>query len=140
MAISVQEPDPLAARQKVGLGAVLFTIFGAPCAVVTTLSPLAIILGLGSFMGALSPAFHTLDAAQVRIPLQIFAVLGAIINLYVIKYGSSHHQQSANEMTLLEKRKVNLVVGLSIFSLLAVAYETYTHIFVLGMSYFSPSL
>lgn len=43
-------------------------------------------------------------------------------------------------MTVLEKRKVNLVIGLSVFSLLAVAYETFVHIFILGMSYFGPSL
>jgi adenylate cyclase len=136
----VEIPDPFAARQRIGLGSVLFTIFGAPCAVVTTLSPLAIILGLGSLMGALSPIFGTLDAAQVRIPLQILAVLGACINLYVIKYGNSRQRSDANEMTLLEKRKVNFVIGLSIFSLLAVGYETYVHIFVLGMSYFAPTL
>ncbi len=140
-AISVQPPDQLAMRQRVGLGTVLFSIFGAPCAVVMTLSPLAIILGLGSFMSALSPAFNALDAAQIRIPLQIFSVLGAIINLYVIKHGRSHRLQSdINELTVFEKRKINLVVGLSIISLLAVAYETYVHIFVLGMSYFSPTL
>lgn len=140
-AISVQPPDQLAMRQNVGLGTVLFSIFGAPCAVVTTLSPLAIILGFGSFMSALSPAFNALDVAQIRIPLQIFAVLGAIINLYVIKHGRSHRQPpDTNELTVLEKRKISLVVGLSIFSLLAVAYETYVHIFVLGMSYFSPTL
>jgi class 3 adenylate cyclase len=140
-AIAVQPPDQLAMRPRVGLGMLLFSIFGAPCAVVTTLSPLAIILGLGSFMSALSPAFNALDAAQIRIPLQIFAVLGAIINLYVIKHGRSYRQQpDANELTVLEKRKINLVVGLSIISLLAVAYETYVHIFILGMSYFSPTL
>lgn len=140
-AISAQQPDPLATRQKVGLGTVLFTIFGAPCAVVITLSPLAIALGLGSVMGALSPAFNTLDAAQIRIPLQIFAVLGAIINLYVIRRGNLQRQQfDTSTLTVHEKHKVNFVIGLSIFSLLAVAYETYVHIFVLGMSYFSPTL
>jgi len=136
----VEQPDPFAMRQKMSLGSILFTIFGAPCAIVTTLSPLAILLGLGSFMGALAPAFHTLDAAQVRIPLQIFAVLGAFINLYVIKYGHARQRPEASEMTLLEKRKVNFVIGLSVFSLLAVGYETYVHIFVLGMSYFAPTL
>lgn len=140
-AAPTQQPDPLAIRQKISLGAVLFTIFGAPCAVVTTLSPLAILLGFGAFMSALGPAFGALDAAQIRIPLQIFAILGAAINLYVIKYGSSHRQQpDANELTILEKRKVNFMAGLSVFSLLAVAYEIYVHIFVLGMSYFSPTL
>ncbi|MBI1887995.1 MAG: adenylate/guanylate cyclase domain-containing protein [Nitrosomonadales bacterium] len=140
-AISVQQPDPLATRQKVGLGTVLFTIFGAPCAVAITLSPLAIALGLGSVMGALSPAFNTLDAAQIRIPLQVFAVLAAIINLYVIRRGNLQRQQfDTSALTAHEKYKVNFVIGLSVFSLLAVAYETYIHIFVLGMSYFSPTL
>jgi len=140
-AVPVQQPDPLAARQRIGLGTVLFTIFGAPCAVTTALSPLALVLGLGSLMGALAPVLNTLDAAQIRIPLHILAVLGAAINLYVIRRGNSQRQQSgANELTLFEKRKVNFVVALSIVSLLAVAYEIYVHIFVLGMSYFSPTL
>lgn len=139
--ITALQPDQITNRQRVGLGTVLFSIFGAPCAVVTTLSPLAIMLGLGAFMSALSPAFDALDTAQIRIPLQIFAVLGAIINLYVIKHGRSHRQQPVEyELTLFEKRKIKLVIGLSIFSLLAVAYETYVHIFVLGMSYLSPTL
>ncbi len=61
VAISIQQSDPLTKRQKVGLGTVLFTIFGVPCAVASTLSPLAIILGLGSFMVAISPVLNTLD-------------------------------------------------------------------------------
>lgn len=140
-AILAQPPDPLATRQKAGLGTALFTIFGAPCAVAATLSPLAIVLGLGSFMGALSPVFDILDAVQIRIPLQILAVLGASINLYVIQRGNSQRQTvGLNELTVLEKRKVSIVIALSVFSLLAVVYETYVHIFVLGMSYFSPTL
>ena len=140
-AILAQPPDPLVARQRVSLGTVLFTIFGAPCAVATSLSPLAVALSFGSLMGALAPVLHFLDAAQIRIPLQTLAVLGAIINLYVIRRGRSQQQVSTpNDLTVLEKRKVNLVIVLSILSLLAVVYETYVHIFVLGMSYFSPTL
>ena len=140
-AILAQPSDPLVARQRVGLGTVLFTIFGAPCAVATSLSPLAVALSFGSLMGALAPVLHFLDAAQNRIPLQVLAVLGAMINLYVIRRGKSQQQASTpNDLTVLEKRKVNLVIALSILSLLAVVYETYVHIFVLGMSYFSPTL
>ncbi len=140
-AISAQELDPLTKRQRMSLGTVLFTIFGAPCAAGTLLSPLAILLGVGSFMGALSPILHTLDTAQIRIPLQIFAVLGAFINLYVIRRGRAHYQAfDINELTRFEKRKIHFMAGLSIFSLAAVAYEIYVHIFVLGMSYFSPVL
>jgi adenylate cyclase len=139
--LPVQQPDPLALRRRVGLGTVLFTIFGAPCAVATALSPLAIALGLGSLMGALAPVMNTLDAAQIRIPLHVLAVAGALVNLYVIKRGASQRRQAgADGLTLLEKRKVLFVAGLSIFSLLAVAREIYVHIFVMGMSYFRPSL
>jgi hypothetical protein len=106
-----------------------------------TLSPLAILLGLGSFMGAISPVFETLDAAQIRIPLQLFAVLQAQSSTCTSSSAGILRQQgNAIELTTLEKRKVNFVAGLSILALLAVAYETYVHIFVLNMSYFSPSL
>jgi adenylate cyclase len=137
---SAEQPDPLATRQKMGLGTALFTIFGVPCVVATTLSPLALVLGIGSLMGALSPVLGTLDAAPIRIPLQVFAVLGAMINLYVIGRARSRQHSDANELTLLEKRKTAFVTGLSILALLGVAYETYVHIFVLGMSYFAPPL
>ncbi len=140
-AIPVRQADPLVTRQRVGLGTVLFTIFGVPCAVASTLSPLAIALGLGALMSSLGPTLHALDAAQIRIPLQLFAVTGAIINLYVVKQGNSRRRRfDSGELTALEKRKMNFVTGLSILSLSAVLYETYVHIFVLGMSYFSPSL
>jgi adenylate cyclase len=137
----IPQQDQLVKRQRMGLGAVLFSIFGAPCAVVTTISPLALILGLGSLMGALGPVFNTLDAAQIRIPLQIFAITGALVNLYVIKHGRFHRQRlKAEELTTFEKRKINFVIGLSLASLLSVCYEIYVHSFVLGMSYFSPTL
>jgi len=128
------------ARQKMGLGTILFTIFGVPCATATTLSPLAVILGAGSLMSALSPVLNALDVAQIRIPLQLFAVLGASINLYVIWLARSHRKQAAADLTLFEKRKTLLLSGFSMLALLAVAYETYVHIFVLGMSYLAPSL
>ena len=119
------------------LGSVLFAIFGAPCAAVTILSPLAIMLGMGALIGSIAPALGVLDSPLVRIPLQLFAVSGAAISLYVIWHGRSQHAQSGGEqLTLLEKRKVTAVIWLSIVSLLAVAFEAYAHIFIHGASYF----
>lgn len=140
-AVPIGQNDPIVMRQRVGLGTVLFTIFGVPCAVATTLSPIAVILGLGAFMGALGPTLHTLDAAQIRIPLHLFAIAGATVNLYVIRQAHLRRRQFGTDgPTVHEKRKVNFVIGLSVLSLSAVLYETYVHVFVLGMSYFSPSL
>ena len=135
--IPAAQPDPLARRQAVSLGAVLFAILGAPCAATVILSPLAVVLGLGATFGALAPLMGALDAAPVRIPLQILAVLGAIINLYVIAYGRAQRQKAGDfEPTRLEKNKVTLVAALSIFSLLAVAFEMYAHVFIEKMSLF----
>ncbi len=139
--VSTQSIDPVVVRQRASLGTILFTLLGAPCAATAVLSPLAIVLGLGSLMGAMAPVFKVLDAAEVRIPLQVLAVLGALANFYVLRRSFADGQGSIfSALTSLEKRKVKLVLGLSVFTLLAVAYETYVHIVVLGMSYFSPTL
>ncbi len=129
--------DPIRNRQTVGLGAVLFAILGAPCAAMSILGPLALVLGASSALGAIGPFMQTLDSTPVRIPLQAFAILGALVNLYVIWYGN--RQRSGADMpalTRLERRKIMLVTGLSVFSLLAVAYEVYEHIFVNGFALF----
>ena len=130
-AVVRRQTDPLARRQAVSLGAVLFAILGAPCAATVVLSPLAVLLGLGAAFGALGPLMGTLDAAPVRIPLQLFAILGALVNLYVIWYGRRRREQDGGfEPTRFERRKVALVAWLSVFSLLMVAFETYAHIFI----------
>jgi hypothetical protein len=86
---------------------------------------------------------HTLDSAPVRIPLQVFAVLGAAVNLYVIWYANRKRRNMAQEiggalpeLTRWERNKVRLVVGLSVFSMLIVAYEMYAHVFIEKMSLF----
>ncbi len=135
--IPAAPPDPLARRQTVGLGAVLFAILGAPCAATVVLSPLAVLLGLGTAFGALGPLMHSLDAAPVRIPLQIIAILGAVINLYVIWYAQNRRRKTGDfDPTRSEQRKITLVAILSIFSLAAVAFEIYAHVFIEKMSLF----
>ena len=118
------------------MGAALFAILGAPCAATAILGPLSVVLGLGAAFGSLGPIMHMLDSTPVRIPLQVFAVLGAGINLYVIWYASRQRSKlnNAPQLTRWERRKVWLVVGLSVFSLLSVAFEMYAHVFIEGMS------
>ena len=138
----ISKPQPIQTdshkqRQRVSLGAVLFAIFGAPCAAVTILNPLAVVLGTGTLISSIAPALEFLDSTPIRIPLQLFAVIGATINLYVIWYGNTRRDKTANEeLTLLEKRKVSIIKWFSIISLLVVAYETYAHIVIEGQALF----
>jgi adenylate cyclase len=129
--------DAFARRQNVSLGTVLFAIFGAPCAAVSILSPLAVVLGMGSLISSIAPVLGFLDSAPIRIPLQMFAIIGAVVNLYVIWYGNSRREKSGgDELTRFEKRKVTAIAWLSVISLLAVAFETYAHIFIQGQALF----
>ena len=131
------EMDSYTRRQHASLGVVLFAIFGAPCAAVTILSPLAVFLGAGTLLSAIAPTLTFLDSAAIRIPLQLFAVLGAAINLYVIWHGMSRRNKSAHdELTSQEKRKVSIIKWFSIISFFMVAFETYAHIFIEGQPLF----
>lgn len=133
----IAEKDSLRSRQAVSLGAVLFAILGAPCALTTIIGPLSVAVGLGAAFGSLGPLLGSLDAAPVRIPLQIVAVLGALVNLYVIGYGLRRRAGGETpELTRFERRKVWLVAGLAIFSLLTVGYEMYAHVFIEHMALF----
>lgn len=134
-----QQPDPVPLRQSMSMGAILLTLLSTPCAAMAGLSPLAIVLGMGASLSALAPMLQQLDAALIRIPLHLFAVLGVLINLYVIWRSTGMARQAAYVApTLREKRKIQLVTLLSILTLLAVGYEIYMHVFIEGMSYFSP--
>ncbi len=121
---------------RLSLGSVLFTILGMPCAVVTTVSPLASLLGASAAFGAAAPVFGFLDQAVVRVPLQCFAVLAAFANLYTLWFGRA--QRASLPETKQERRKVAVVAGLSVVALAAVGWELYVHSFVLKMPYFSP--
>lgn len=138
VAASRQDParDELLVARRVGLGSILFTILGMPCAVVTTVGPLAIIVGAGGLLGAVAPLFEFLDQAKIRIPLQALAVLAAAANLYTLWFG--RRKRHGLPDTRRERRRVLLVAALSLATILAVVYENYVHIGVLRMSCFSP--
>lgn len=132
---------PKTLRERMGLGSILFTILGAPCAIAATLSPLSVVLGVVAATGATSTFFHWLDAAPIRIPLQLLGVGGALMNLLVIRHAAWRRRKTkVGEMPAGERRKVLLVAALSCIALLAVALETYHHIFVKGLSWFGPPL
>lgn len=134
-----QQPEPMAVRQSISVGTLLFTLLSTPCAAMASLSPLAILLGIGASLSTLAPLMQRLDIALIRIPLHIFAVLGALVNLYVIWRNMQMAQGHASaRLTLQEKHKTQLVALLSALTFLAVGYEIYMHTVVEGMSYLSP--
>ncbi|MBM3907500.1 MAG: adenylate/guanylate cyclase domain-containing protein [Gemmatimonadetes bacterium] len=141
--------EPVRTNERNGIGAALFTILGAPCALSATVSPIAILLGLGSLGSALGAGADKLDAAEFRVPMQVFAVGGALANLYVLRRtrrrhagmgaeapteAGSHHAGLTGEVS----SRMRLVHRLSVLALIAVAIELVIHSVVLGKPYLEP--
>ncbi len=119
-----------APRRGVSWGAVIFGILGAPCAVTTLVSPLAVALGVGTFFGV-SGALTFIDRSPWRIPILIIATLGALANLYTLRRARQIRAATAGEMagmTRLEKRRAAVVLGTAVLTIFMVVFEIIAHI------------
>ena len=116
-------------KRGISWGAVIFGLLGAPCAVTTLISPLAVILGVGTLFG-LSGALAFLDQGPIRIPVLIFAALAAFANLYTLWHARQLRAQAAEHlagMTRLEKRSAAIILVSATASLLMVLFEIIAH-------------
>jgi class 3 adenylate cyclase len=142
--VSIQrEPDQ---SGSVGLlatriGALIFGVLGAPCAIGTLIGPLAVVLGFGTLFGVLaSSVLDVLDSAPIRIPALVLATLGALANLYTLWRARQIRREapagSAFSMTTVEeRRRARTVLALAILTLLAVGFELYAHSNIMGHSW-----
>ena len=132
------EPPETAVKEKISLGAIIFGILGAPCAVTTLISPLAVALGAGGLFG-LSAALVFFDQSVIRIPVLTLATFAAVANLYTLWHARklrTEEKVSAHlkVMTTLEKHRTLTVLAASIVTLGVVAFEVVAHIMLHGES------
>ena len=118
-------------REKTSLGAIVFGILGAPCAVSTLIGPLAIAFGASGLFG-LTAALVFLDQSAIRIPILVLATLAAIANLYTLWHARKLRMDAKvaphlETMTTLEKRRTLFVLGASLATLAIVAFEVVAH-------------
>lgn len=124
----------LSRARTLGWTSVLFALLQSLCTAVLTISGIRVAIGLSALAaasGIYAPArgWHQ-DA--IRIPMLIFATIGAIVNLAVIWWiGHLRNRPAAQwrrrETTRKEKRAVRLQVALAIITLILVGLETWTH-------------
>ncbi len=126
--------DPLATpfREKTSLGAVIFGVLGAPCAISTLIGPLAVALGAGGLFG-LAAVLVFLDQSIIRVPILVLATLAAIANLYTLWHARKLRMEAKvglhlAMMTTLEKRQTFFVLAASLATLGIVAFEIVAHI------------
>ena len=125
------DPPENTGKQRLSLGAIVFSILGAPCAIATLIGPLAVALGVGGLFG-LAGALTFLDRSALRLPVLVFATAAAAANLYTLR--RARQLRSAEKvpahllaMTALEKRRTSIVLGASLITLTFVVFELIAH-------------
>lgn len=121
-----------APSRPVSVAAILFAILGAPCAVATLISPLAVVLGAGWLLSALSVGAFIDARPALRFPLIGLALAGASANLYLIRYVRLLRQKSAGNAayaspTILERRQTLWLKVMSYAAYAIVALEIIFH-------------
>ncbi len=128
----VSDPPESAAQRRTSIGAIIFGILGAPCAVFTLIGPLAVAVGAGGLFG-LAGALTILDQSALRVPVLILTTLAAGANLYTLWHArqlrlAAKVPAQMKTMTRLEKRRTTFVLAASVFTLGIVAFEVIAHI------------
>jgi hypothetical protein len=128
---SAEIPKPLRA---LGGTSLLFAVLQSLCTAVFAVSGVRVAIGLtalAAVSGIYAPArgWHQ-DA--IRIPMLIFATVGALVNLAVLGWISHLRSQPSaqwrrRQLTSRQKRSERLQVFLAVVTLILVGLETWTH-------------
>jgi hypothetical protein len=118
----------------IGLTSFLFILLQSACSAVMAISGLRLLIGLGSLAAAsILPGFiFSLHADKIRIPMMVIAVLGSVLNLYVVWRIRSLRARPASQwriqpVTAKQRRSEMIQIVLSILTLLLVASEMLAH-------------
>ena len=118
----------------IGLTSFIFILLQSACTAVTALSGLRLLIGLGSLAAAASiPGFiFSIHTDKIRIPMMAVALLGSVLNLYVVWRIRSLRARPASQwrvqpVTAKQRRSETIQIVLSILTLLLVVAETLAH-------------
>ena len=120
------------AREKISLGAMIFGVLGAPCAISTLIGPLAVAFGASGLFG-LTAVLVFLDQSAIRVPILVLASLAAVANLYTLRHARKLRMEARvpahlKVKTTLEKRRTIFVLAASLTTFGIVAFEIIAHI------------
>ncbi len=128
-----------ASSWAIGASSLFFILLQSACTAVMAISGLRLVIGIGSLAAATS-VLHFLDTlhrSTIRIPMEILAVLGSIVNLYVVwRIRSLRSRPSSrwrtSSATPINTRSEIVQIVLAFLTLLLVAVEWYGHLRFFG--------
>jgi hypothetical protein len=119
----------------IGLTGLFFIMLQSACTALMALSGLRLIIGLGSLAAATAGTnlLASIHGAAIRIPMEIVAIAGSVINLYAIWRVRSLRARPSSQwrvapVTPEKKRAESIQIAIAIVTLLLVAVEWTIHI------------
>jgi fumarate reductase subunit C len=123
----------------ISLTSLFFILLQSACTAFMALSGLRLLIGVGSLAAAVAGArfLDSIHGAVVRIPMEIIAVAGSVINLYAIWRVRSLRARPSSQwrvgpVTPDKRRAESIQIALAILTLLLVAVEWAFHIYLHG--------
>jgi hypothetical protein len=130
-------PAPKRQRQGswlIGLTSFLFILLQSACTAMIAISGLRLLIGLGSLAAAtFIPGFiFSIHTDKIRLPMMAVAVLGSVLNLYVVWRIRSLRARPASQwraqpVTAKQRRSETIQIVLSILTLFLVVAESLAH-------------
>jgi hypothetical protein len=138
--VDTRPPNDVKGRSWViGLTSLFFILLQSACTAFMALSGLRLLIGIGS-LAAATTGLHFLASIHgeaIRIPMEIVAVAGSLINLYAIWRVRSLRARSSSQWRMVQVpaktiRAESVQVALAILTLSLVAVEWGIHIHLHG--------
>jgi hypothetical protein len=123
----------------VGLTSLFFMLLQSACTAFMAISGLRLLIGVGALTAA-TAGMKFLDAlhgAALRIPMEIVAIAGSVVNLYAVRRIRRLRARPASQWrmksaTPKQLRSESWQIGLAVLTLLLVAVEWGFHVYLHG--------
>ena len=140
----LKQEAPIATRPRnavqrrswiLGLTSLLFILLQSACTAFMALSGLRLLIGIGSLAAATTGLrlIDSIHSEAIRIPMELVAVAGSLINLYAIWRVRSLRARPSSQwrvgpVTPEKKRSESIQIGLAVVTLLLVCIEWAFHL------------
>ncbi len=121
----------------IGFTSLFFILLQSACTAFMAISGLRLLIGIGSLAAATSGlrVLTSLHAEAIRIPMEIVAVAGSVVNLLAIRRvrrlrGRSSSQWRVAPVSADTRRAESIQIAIAVITLLLVAVEWTFHIYL----------
>jgi len=138
------EPQPTGVQPNsssiyaISWASLAFAALQSICAVLIALSGIRFAIGLGSLVLAVTGWLRQFHADKIRIPMMLFALFGACLNLFVLWHARRLRERPSAQwrrqpMSPRKKRAERIQVALAVLTLVLLIVEEFIHIKLHGL-------